>query len=48
MHLSNKQKIYSYFFWNILKSRSNFEPFEKKDNPLRLRITQIMDRKRRD
>ena len=45
MQLSNKQKISSYFFWYIFKSRSNFEHFDKKDNPLRLRITQIMDRK---
>ena len=45
MQLSNKQKISSNFFWYIFKSRSNFEHFDKKDNPLRLRITQIMDRK---
>ena len=48
MQLSNKQKnFFRFFFGTFFKSRSNFEHLEKKDNPLRPRVTEITDWKRR-
>ena len=41
MILSQKQKIFSEFFSEFLKSRLNFKHFEKKDDPHRLSIFEI-------
>ena len=34
MQLSQKQKIFSQFFYAVFKSRLNFEHFRKKDDPI--------------
>ena len=41
MILSRKQKIFSEFFSEFLKSRLNFKHFEKKDDPHRFCISEI-------
>ena len=41
MILSQKQKIFSEFFSEFLKSRLNFKHFEKKDDPHRFCISEI-------
>ena len=43
MELSKKQKFFSEFFPAFLKSRLNFEHFEKKDHPHRLCIFEVTD-----
>ena len=43
MQLSEKQKTFSQFFAAFLKCISNFERFEKKDDPHRFCISQIRD-----
>ena len=41
MQLSQKQKTFSPFFASFLKSRSNFEHFDKKVDPHRFCISEI-------
>ena len=41
MQLSQKQKTFSQFFAEFLKSRLNFKHFEKKDDPHSFCISQI-------
>ena len=43
MQLSEKQKTFSQFSAAFLKCMSNFERFEKKDDPHRICISQITD-----
>ena len=43
MQLSKKQEILAEFFSSVLKSRSNFEHFEKQDDPHRSCISEIKD-----
>ena len=43
MQLSQKQKIFSEFVAAILKSRLNFEHFEKKPHPQRFCIWEVTD-----
>ena len=43
MQLTQKQKTFSEFFWAFLKSTSNFEYFEKKDDPQSFCISALMD-----
>ena len=43
IQLSQKQKNFSQFFAAVLKYRLNLENFEKKDDPHRLCISEIMD-----
>ena len=43
MQLSQKQKTFSCFFSPFLKTRSNFEHFEKKDDPHKFCISEITD-----
>ena len=45
IQLSRKQKTFSQFFAAFLKSRLNFEYFEKKDEPHRVCISEITDSK---
>ena len=47
MQLSKKQKVFSDFFAAFLKSKSNFEDFEKIDESHSLCISEIMDCERR-
>ena len=47
MKLSKKQKTFSKCFTAFLKFRLCFERFEKKDDPHRLYILEILDCKRR-
>ena len=47
MQLSKKQKTFSKCFTAFLKFRLCFERFEKKDDPQRLYILEILDCKRR-
>ena len=47
MQLSKKQNIFSQFSVQFVKSKSNFEHFEKKDDPPSLWISQITDSERR-
>ena len=42
-HLSQKQKTFSQFFSTFLKFYFNFEHFQKKDDPHRLCISEIID-----
>ena len=46
IQLSKKLKYFSRFFTAFLKSTLNFEDLEKKDKPLSLCVSQIMDCKR--
>ena len=43
MQLSQKKKTFSHFFAAFLKSRFNFEYFEKKDDPHSFCIFEITD-----
>ena len=43
MQLSQKQEIFSQFFFAFLKSKLNFEHFPKKEQPHRLFISEIKD-----
>ena len=43
MELSLKQKTLSHFFSPFLKSNSNFEHFQKKDDPHSLCVSEITD-----
>ena len=43
IQFSQKQKIFSQFLSVFLKSRLNFEYFEKKDDPHRFCISEIRD-----
>ena len=43
MQLSQKQKFFSEYFASFLKSTINFKYFEKKDDPHRFCISEIMD-----
>ena len=43
MQLSQKQKTFSQIFTGFLKSRGNFEIFEKKDDPHRFCNFEITD-----
>ena len=43
MQLSQKQKTFSEFLAAFLKSRLNFEYFEKKEDPHRICISEITD-----
>ena len=43
MQLTQKQKAFSEFFCAFLKSTSNFEYFEKKDDPQSFCISAITD-----
>ena len=43
MQLSHKQKTFSNFLAEFWKSRLNFEHFEKKDDPHKFCISEIMD-----
>ena len=43
MQLSQKQKNFSSFFPAFLKSRSNLEYFDEKDDPHRFCISEITD-----
>ena len=43
MQLSKKQETLAEFFSSVLKSRSNFEHFEKQDDPHRSCISEIKD-----
>ena len=43
MHLYQKENILSLFFTTFLKSRLNFEHFEKKDDTHSFCISEIMD-----
>ena len=43
MELSQKQKKFSWFFAEFLKSKFNFEHFEKKDDPHTFCISDITD-----
>ena len=43
MRLSQKQEIFSKFFFAFLNSTINFEPFPKKDEPQSLFISEIRD-----
>ena len=47
MHLSQKQNIFSGFFYAFLESALNFELFGKKDDPHSLCISEITDHERR-
>ena len=47
MKLSKKQKTFNHFFASLLKSRSYFQHFEKKDDLHSLCISEITDCKRR-
>ena len=47
MHLYQKQKIFSEFFWGFSKSSLNFENFQKKYDPHSLCISEITDYERR-
>ena len=47
MQLSQKQKIFSEFFSQRLKSNLNFDHFQKKDDPRRRCISDIMDSEKR-
>ena len=47
MHLSQKQKIFSWFFSAFLESALTFEHFQKKDDPHSLCISEITDHERR-
>ena len=46
IQLSKKEKTFSDFFDKFFKFRSNFEHFEKKNDPHRLCISDIPDCKR--
>ena len=46
IQLSQKQKIFSQFLSGFLKSRSNFEHFQKKDETHTWCISQIKDSKK--
>ena len=43
MQLSQKQETSSQFFFGFLKSRLNFEHFQKKDDSHRSNISEITD-----
>ena len=43
MQMSQKQKHFSVFFAEFLKSKFNFEHFEKKDDPHTFCISDITD-----
>ena len=43
MQLSQKQNFFARFFAAFLKSRLNFEHFEKKDDPHSFCISEITD-----
>ena len=43
MQMSQKQKKFSSFFAEVLKSKFNFEHFEKKDDPHSFCISEITD-----
>ena len=43
MHVSRKQKTFSQFFGAFLKSRLNFEHFQKKDDSHSWSISEITD-----
>ena len=45
MQLSEKQKTFSKFFAAFLKSKLNFEQFERKGEPLSFCISEITDSK---
>ena len=45
MELPQKQKSFSEFFAAFLKSKLNFQYFEKKDDPHRFCISNITDSK---
>ena len=45
MHLSEKQKMFSEFFAEFLKSRLNFKHFENKDDTHRFSISEVTDSK---
>ena len=47
MQLSKKQNTFNHFFASLLKSRSYFQHFEKKDDLHSLCISEITDCKRR-
>ena len=47
MQLSKKQKKLSEFFSAVLKSRLNFEHFQKKDHPHSWGISEIPDSEKR-
>ena len=47
IQFSKKQKTYSQFFSEFLKSKLNFEHFFKKDNPHSLCISEIAEWERR-
>ena len=47
MQLSQKQKLFSQFFPVILKSRLNFEHFQKKDDHHSWYIAEITDSEKR-
>ena len=48
MQLSQKPKTFSAFFIGFLKSKSNFQCFEKKDECHSVSISQIIDSERGD
>ena len=43
MQLSQKQKMFSLLFSPFLKSKSNFEHFEKNNDPHRFSISEIRE-----
>ena len=43
MRLSQKQEIFSHFFFALLRSTLNFEHFPKKEQPHSLFISEITD-----
>ena len=47
MQLSKKEKTFYKFFAPFLKSISNFEYFEKTDDPHSIWISEITDREKR-
>ena len=48
LQVSKKKKMFSKFFAAYLKSASNFEHFERKDDPHRLCVLEIRDCQRCD
>ena len=47
MHLSQKPKIFSQLFFCVFRICIKFQTFPKKDDPHRLRISEITDHEKR-
>ena len=47
MHLSQKQNIFSKFFFAFFESALNFQHFQKKDDPHSLCLSEITDHETR-